>query len=58
MNIDLDFCFCIFVDLGLIYVKEVFDMNNIMLDELCLVNWLCLFKRIDYVFKFFWVINF
>lgn len=29
-----------------------------MLDELYMVNWLCLFNSIDYVLKFFWVINF
>lgn len=57
MDIDLSCCFFIFVDLGLIYVKEVIDLNNIVFDEFFMVNWFCLFKKIDYVFKFFWVIN-
>lgn len=58
MDTDLGCCFCTFADLGPTHVKEVLDMNNITSDESCMVNWSCLFKRIDHASKFFWVTNF
>lgn len=58
MDTDLGCCFCTFADLGPTQVKEVLDMNNITSDESCMVNWSCLFKRIDHASKFFWVTNF
>lgn len=58
MDTDLSCCFCTFADLGPPHVKEVFNLNNITSDESFMVNWSCLFKRIDHASKFFWVTNF
>lgn len=58
MDTDLGCCFFTFADLGPTHVKEVLDLNNITSDEAFMVNWSCLFKRIDHASKFFWVTNF
>lgn len=58
MDTDLSCCFITFADLGPTHVKEVFDLNNIASDESFMVNWSCLFKKIDHASKVFWETNF
>lgn len=57
MDTDLSCCFFTFADLGPNHAKEVIDSNNIVSDESVMVNWSCLFKKIDNASKFFWVTN-
>lgn len=58
MDTDLGFCFFTFADLGPTHVREVLDLYKITSGESFMVNWSCLFKRIDNASKFFWVTNF
>lgn len=58
MDTDLSCCFFTFADLGPTHVKEVLDLNSIASDDSFMVNWSCLFKKLDHATKFFWVTNF